>query len=161
MTFYALPRLLLLAGSVVLLHTAVAQFKPNSPVPPELYNKIASLDSALFHTFNTCDLEGFAAFFSEDIEFYHDKGGLTPSKQALVESIKNNVCGKLRRELVPGSLEVYPIPNYGALQLGTHRFYQRSADGKESAPGAPAKFAHLWQQKDGVWQITRVFSYDH
>jgi hypothetical protein len=153
-------RLLLLAASVAVVNGSAAQFQPNSPVPKELYDKIASLDSALFRTFNTCDLEAFATFFSDDIEFYHDKGGVTPSVQALVESIKNNVCGKLRRELVAGSLEVYPIPNFGALQVGAHRFYTRTGD-KENPPGVPAKFVHLWQQKDGVWKITRVFSYDH
>ena len=153
-------RLCLILLSVAFVNIAAAQFKPNSPVPKELIDKIASLDSALFQTFNTCDLEAFATFFSDDIEFYHDKGGVTPSIQALVESIKNNVCGKIRRELVAGSLEVYPIPNFGALQVGAHRFYQR-VNGKESPPGNPAKFVHLWQQKDGVWKITRVFSYDH
>lgn len=153
-------RLLLLTAAAAVVNTAAAQFKSNSPVPKELYEKIASLDSALFRTFNTCDLEGFATFFSDDIEFYHDKGGLVPSKQALVESIKNNVCGKIRRELVAGSLEVYPVPNFGALQVGAHRFYSRTGD-KENPPGVPAKFVHLWQEKDGVWKITRVFSYDH
>ncbi len=27
---------------------------------------------------NHCDLQKFGSFFSEDLEFYHDQGGLTP-----------------------------------------------------------------------------------
>ena len=129
----------------------------------ELFNKIASLDSALFASvmgaYDECDLEKFASFFSEDIEFYHDKGGLTYSRKALVDSVKS-VCGRQRRELVPGTLEVYPVPGYGAIEVGAHRFYHRQ--GTEEVGGTvTAKFLHVWQNKDGEWKITRVISYAH
>jgi len=73
---------------------------------------MASLDSGLFDAFNTCNLERFASFFVEDVEFYHDKGGVTRGRPALVDSIKNNVCGKTRRDLIPGTLEVHPMGGY-------------------------------------------------
>src|SRR5262249_35485094 len=71
-----------------------------------------------------------------------------------------------RRELIKGSMQVYPINNYGAVQLGDHRFYvtenARLADGqgKEVLSGV-AKFIHVWKYENGEWRISRVFSYDH
>jgi len=63
------------------------------------------------------------------------------------------------RELVPGTLEVYPLKGYGAVEIGVHRFHH---PGRESAePVGEAKFIHLWQNQDGVWKITRVISFDH
>jgi len=93
------------------------------PVDKELYDTIVYLDSVLFEAYNTCKLNRFEKYFSEDIEFYHDKGGLSTSKKDLIESLKNNICGKVTRELVKGSIEAYPIHNYGAVQMGSHRFH--------------------------------------
>jgi Domain of unknown function (DUF4440) len=134
---------------------------PASKTPPdELYKTIAGLDSAFFDSYNTCDLKKFESFISEDIEFYHDKGGLTTSRSQLVESIKNNICGKVRRELIKGSLQVFPLANYGAIETGEHYFYE-IANGKSDKPVGIAKFFQLWQLKDGEWKMTRIFSYDH
>jgi hypothetical protein len=126
----------------------------------ELYRTVAGLDSTFFDSYNTCDLKKFESFIDEDIEFYHDKGGLTTSRSQLVESIKNNICGKVRRELIKGSLQVFPIANYGAIETGEHYFYS-VADGKDAKPTGIAKFIQLWQLKDGQWKMTRIFSYDH
>lgn len=131
-----------------------------APVPQdELSRTLSSLDSAVFDAYNRCELEKFSAYFAEDVEFYHDKTGLMTGKQNLVEALKKNICGKVRRELVPGTMEVYPMEGYGAVQMGVHRFHHPGADDK--APVGEAKFIHLWQKKDGVWKITRVISYDH
>ncbi len=131
-----------------------------APVPQdELSRTLSSLDSAVFDAYNRCELEKFSAYFAEDVEFYHDKTGLMTGKQNLVEALKKNICGKVRRELVPGTMEVYPMEGYGAVQMGVHRFHHPGADDKE--PVGEAKFIHLWQKKDGVWKITRVISYDH
>jgi hypothetical protein len=126
----------------------------------QLFRTIASLDGALFDAFNRCDLEKFGSFFTEELEFYHDNGGLTNrSRQRLVESIKKNICGKLRRELVAGTLEVYLMQGYGALEIGVHRFHHPGREKTE--PVGEAQSIHLWQHKDGVWKITRVISFDH
>ncbi len=152
-----LPLLILLALPGV---AVVAQTSSGEQTPEELTRTLASLDGALFDSFNRCDLEKFATFFVDDLEFYHDKGGLTLSRQSLVESVKNNICGKVRREVVAESLEAHPIPGYGAVQMGVHRFYELNAK-PGSGPVGVAKFIHLWQHKDGAWKITRVISYDH
>jgi hypothetical protein len=155
-TSLVLP-VLLLSLSVASTRGQTRQSAPND----ELFRTAASLDGALFDAYNTCDLEKFGSFFVEDVEFYHDKGGVTRGRQALVESIKSNICGKTRRDLIPGTLEVHPMDGYGALQIGAHRFCDVTAKQCEDKSGGVGKFIHLWQNKDGAWKITRVISYDH
>jgi hypothetical protein len=133
------------------------QVRAQSPPPDELFRTIAALDGVLFDSYNRCDLAKFDTFFADDVEFYHDQGGVTLGRLKLTESVKENICGKVRRELVAGTLEVYPMRGYGAVEIGVHRFYHP----KETEPVGEAKFIHLWQKKEGEWKITRVISYDH
>ena len=124
-----------------------------------LYKEIAHLDSVVFTAFNTRDIELFKTLFTADLEFYHDKGGLTGYNHTIdfmITTAKNN--NNLKRVLVPGSLEVYPIPGYGAMQIGSHKFCH-TENGKEDC--GTFKFVHIWQKKDGAWKISRVVSYDH
>ncbi len=125
----------------------------------ELDSAITALDAALFDAYNKCDLEKFASYIDENVEFYHDQGGVTLGRAALTESVKKNICGKVTRELVPGSLHVFYMKGYGAIEVGVHRFHH---PGHEDTEGVgEGKFIHLWQYKDGAWKITRVMSYDH
>jgi hypothetical protein len=125
----------------------------------ELEKAIATLDAALFDSYNRCDLEKFGSFIADDVEFYHDQGGVTLGRVALTDAIKKNICGKVTRELVPGTLQVYPMKGYGAVEMGVHRFHH---PGHEDTEGVgEGRFVHLWQYKDGAWKITRVISYDH
>ena len=137
--------------------TALAQTGQGLPPASELYKTVENLDARLFDAYNHCDLAKLGSMVAEDLEFYHDKTGLSVGRQSLIDGVKNNICGKVRRELVPGSLEVYPLEGYGAVEMGVHRF---------THPGDPsnlgdAKFVHVWRLKDGVWQVTRVLSFDH
>jgi hypothetical protein len=125
----------------------------------ELYAIIEAQDAALFEAYNNCNMEKFGSFIDENVEFYHDNGGVTLGRQALVDSVKKNICGKVQRTLVPGTLEVYRIAGYGAFELGVHRFTHPNAQPPES--DGEGSFAHLWRYKDGKWQVTRVVSYDH
>ena len=122
----------------------------------ELYKTIEKLDKELFDAYNTCtkNLDKHASFYSDDIEFFHDKGGLQTSKVELVESIKNNICGKVKRELVPGSLEVHKIPNYGVVVIGYHKFHNLV----EKSISDPAKFILFWKQNEDDWKLTKVVS---
>ena len=63
----------------------------------------------------------------DDVEFYHDQDGVTLGKVALTDSVKKNICGKVTRELVPGSLKAYSMKGNGALELGVHRFHHPPA----------------------------------
>lgn len=121
----------------------------------ELDKAGAALDAALFDSYNKCDLAKFESFFVDNVEFYHDQGGVTLGAKALTDSVKNNICGKVTRELV--SLKVYYMKGYGMLETGVHRFHH---PGHETGVGE-GQFVHLWQYKDGAWKVTRVISYDH
>ena len=123
----------------------------------ELEKTVAALDKALFDAYNTCDLAKFKSLLADDIEFYHDKGGITLGPEKLTEAIKNNICGKVTRELV-GKLEVYPMQGIGAVEIGVHRFHH---PGQTPDVLGEAKFVQLWVNKGGIWKMSRVFSFDH
>ena len=154
--------IMLLLISLLSTNLMRAQSNNNSAALRELYNEIASLDSSLFEAFNACHLAKVETLFAEDVEFYHEKGGLITTRKSVIEVMKNNLCGensnRVRRELVNSSLEVYPINNYGAVQTGEHRFYLTQKGQKEKLDGV-GQFVHIWQKKDGEWRITRVMSY--
>lgn len=122
-----------------------------------LFKTVQALDTQLFDAYNHCNLAALGALVADDLEFYHDKTGLSVGKAPFLAAIKENICGKVERRLVPGSLEVYPLNGYGAVEIGLHRFYH---PGNANDIGE-AKFVTLWQNKDGVWKITRAISYDH
>jgi hypothetical protein len=111
-----------------------------------------------FEAYNTCNLNlgKYAAFFSENIEFYHDQGGLMTSKQDIVDATKRNVCGKVTRELVKGSIEVYPIKNFGAIEMGLHKFHNNQEP--IGTPSKIGKFIIFWQHINSEWKITKVIS---
>jgi Domain of unknown function (DUF4440) len=159
----ALVCTMLLLGGMV--HAGGQMSKGSAGVPAldaiksdqELTQAITALDKQLFDAYNTCNLEVLGTLVTDDLEFYHDKTGLAVGKKVFLDAIKMNICGKVTRELVPGSLEVYPLHGYGAVEIGLHRFHH-PGDDKDVGE---AKFVQLWQYKDGAWKISRVISYDH
>lgn len=138
-----------------------SQIKSNAAMHGELYDSIAYLDSIFFNAFNTRDLEKLKALLSDSLEFYHDLGGVTNYIQN-IDAFKRTFASerKLRRELEKGSLEVYPIKDYGAVETGIHRFYA-TEKGQQEQLSSEAKFVQVWQKKNGAWKITRIISYGH
>ena len=122
----------------------------------ELTSTIKRLDADLFSAYNDCELEKFGSFFPENLEFYHDQTGGGPMKrEQLVASVKQNICGKVHRELV--NVEVFPMNNYGALETGVHRFSHPGIDNEQG----DARFVQLWKYEGGRWWLTVVISYSH
>jgi Domain of unknown function (DUF4440) len=143
---------------LVLLSLCVVGMGAQSTVQPDpLFKTIQSLDTKLFDAYNHCDLTTLGAMVSDDLEFYHDQTGLSVGKEPFLAAIKQNICGKVQRELRSGTLEVYPLKGYGAVEIGIHRFHH--PQNPENV--GDAKFVMLWQNKDGVWKVTRVISYNH
>jgi ketosteroid isomerase-like protein len=147
---------LFLGGALLAVSFAPVQAQTT---PDPLFRTIQSLDTELFDAYNHCDLKRFAAMLDDDLEFYHDLGGFSRGKQPAIDGVKNNICGKVTRELVPGTLEVYPIAHFGAVEIGVHRFHHPGHEGTE--PVGEAKFIHIWQNQDGAWKLTRIISFDH
>jgi hypothetical protein len=134
--------------------------KSNSvPVSQDLYNEIYRMDSVLYTAFNNLDMEKFKSLFATDLEFYHDKGGLTDYTYT-INSFKNTIAQNngLKRELVEGSLQVFPIKDYGAIQIGSHTFCHPENGNMDCGT---FKFVHIWKKINNEWKITRVVSYDH
>jgi hypothetical protein len=158
---FVLRMMLLLLPLLAMPIARVDAQSPQTTAPPdELFRTIASLDGALFDAYNSCDVEKFASFLADDLEFYHDQTGLSRGRQSTVDALKNNICGRVHRDLVSGTLEVYPLRGYGAVEIGVHRFCDPKK-GKCGAGSGEAKFVHLWQNKGGAWKLTRIISYDH
>jgi len=131
------------------------------PAADPLFDTISALDTAVFGAFNSCSspgqLQKHAGYFAADVEFYHDTGGVTWSRQEMLANTEKNVCGKFRRELVPGTLKIFPIKDFGAIEQGAHRFCQFASGRCEGI----ADFVIVWSNRNGGWQITRVLSYGH
>ncbi len=142
------------AAFVVLGATSVAAQDAARGGP--LFDELARMDKELFDAaFVTCSADRFRALFTEDAEFYHDRTGASVGEA--VRTLKS--CPRdngVTRTLVPGSLEVYPMQSYGAIQIGRHVFARKGEPGSEDA-----KFVHLWKQENGVWRLARVLSFDH
>ncbi|HZC37540.1 MAG TPA: DUF4440 domain-containing protein [Sphingomicrobium sp.] len=157
---------------------AVATAQAASPAPvtippqPQLTQQIARADADLFNLFfeGPCDVPRFRAMITDDIEFYHDKGGFNVRKPEDFVGQFEERCKKLaeptswrqRRELVQGSLHVDPIPGWGAMEIGDHVFYERQgATGAWKLVGK-ASFSMVWVLgADGKWRVSRVLSYAH
>ncbi|GLR19937.1 hypothetical protein [Portibacter lacus] len=143
--------------------------KATTTANQELFDLIKEKDSLLFQIgFNQIDTSQVAALSSSDIEFYHDKNGITNSKNDFLTSIYGlkTLPFKTWRKLVPGSMEVFPLYKdnnkvlYGAIQNGSHDFFQQH-DGETARKTNTAKFTHLWIIENDIWQLKRVLSFDH
>lgn len=124
-----------------------------------LYNKIAQLDSALFAAYNSKDLNLMKSFFTKDLEWYQDNGGLIHFEKVFAnfQSIFNRDYD-LKRTLLKATLEVHPIEGYGAVEIGQHQF-KHIENGKLEV--GTFKFLMIWKNDQGSWKISRVVSYDH
>lgn len=131
----------------------------------DLYKTIMSRDSLLFNVgFNTCDIRQFEDLLSDSLKFYHDKDGIS-DKVKFLSDLKNGLCkepGKrqVKRILVKEDTKIYPLYKnealYGAVQEGTHMFYEEGGN----QPGI-AKFTHVWQLEKGAWKLFTSLSFDH
>jgi hypothetical protein len=151
----------LFAASLALPFAAVGADAPADSSNDPLFKTVSALDSGVFDSFNKCSdpaqLKLHAGYFAPDVEFYHDRDGVTWTRQDMLDKTAKNACGNYRRELVQGTLRVYPINNYGAIETGVHRFCQVKSGDCEGL----ADFVIIWTHQNDEWKITRVLSYGH
>lgn len=164
--------LLYLASSVTLVAqvlllsycAAFAQAKEGATETKEITSIILHHDSLFWQAYNRCDVDKMAAYFTDDVEFYHDRNGMTTPKIKLEEATRNGLCNnpnsRLRREQLEGTVKVFPMNNYGALITGEHVFYVNEPGKAEYLDGY-GKFTHLWLFNDDTWKMSRIISYDH
>ena len=123
--------------------------------------EMKKMDKLVFESFNQCLDEKYLNkhknYFSNDVEFYHDNGGVTWDRASMINNTKKYACGKFTRDLFEESFRVYSVKDFGAITEGVHQFCKvgsGSCDGK-------AKFIMVWKHADGEWKVTRVISYGH
>lgn len=131
--------------------------KNYKPDDIELYKTIVALDSVFFSAYNTCDvnLDKYSSFYADEIEFYHDNGGFMNSKKEIIDGTKKYICGKVTRELVKGSIEVYPIKSFGAVEIGLHKFHNSQEPNDIPKVG---RFTVIWKKINNDWKIAKVIS---
>lgn len=143
--------------------TADAPPAPRAAPPPPaspLDRELTRMDSLLFDAaFVACDTARVFALFTPDIEFYHDQTGAKRGQAVrddFIRLIAN--CPRaagVTRLLAAGSLQHFAIKDFGAMQMGEHRFEQ------VGQPAVGARFVHLWTNRDGSWRVSRIYSVDH
>lgn len=156
------------AITLVLAIFLFSQAVPGQTERQKLASTILTGDSLFWKTYNNCDTAQFKNFFTDDVEFYHDKGGLTIGLETFAASFKQNLCSnndfRLRREVVDGTVSVFPLEKsnsiYGAIISGEHVFYILEK-GKSERLDGHARFTHVWLLKEGNWKMSRILSYDH
>ena len=157
-----MKNLILLLLSCLIYSSVSAQSQTEKKVvitEKELFSKVANLDSSLFAAYNTKNLDLMKTYFTLDLEWYQDNGGLLDYEKVFsnFQSIFNRDYN-LTRNLIKESLEVHPIEGYGAIEIGKHQF-KHIENGKLEI--GTFKFLMIWKNENGNWRITRVISYDH
>lgn len=156
------------ASVIFFLLVSLSQLSMAQTADEKLTATILQKDSLFWVAYNTCETASYGQFLTDDVEFYHDKGGVTVGLESLVSTTKKNLCSpggiRLRREAVEGTVKVFPMKKsdtiYGAIISGEHVFYVLEK-GKPERLDGQAKFMQLWLLKDGAWKMARILSYDH
>jgi Domain of unknown function (DUF4440) len=145
--------------SILLLASFFLKAQSQKLIDTALFNTILKQDSLLFSAFNEKNITLFASFLDSSLEFYHDKGGLT-DKTYSVNALKNVAVNvpDLKRTLLKETMEVYPVANFGAVQIAQHRFCHME-NGKMDC--GVFKFTHVWKKTETGWKVARIISVDH
>jgi len=123
----------------------------------DLVGEIRAADARMFDAFNRCDIDTMASIYAEDLEFFHDIGGLDGKARTLEKT--RELCARelgLERTLVED--RVVPIAGYGAIHEGRHRFCHEV---DEEDDCGTFDFLHIWKREDDSWALARVVSYGH
>ena len=124
-----------------------------------LRDEITRMDDRLSEAFNAYDVERMKVLFTDDLEFYQDNKGMGFYEQTMLDFGKMFAQNNgITRTLKPDSLEVVALGDYGAVELGRHRFCHLE-EGKEEC--GIFRFVHIWRKLGDGWKISRVISFDH
>ena len=148
---------------------APVNLTPGPKARAGLYEEILAADAAVFKAFfDTCDIEALRGLVTDDFEMFHDKGGRSITSGAQFVQAAKDKCKRQAdgvdflstRKLVPESMKVFPLNNYGAIEVGVHRFYAVK-QGEPDRLTETSQFTHVWREENGQWRLARALSYDH
>jgi len=129
------------------------------PVDKQLFDTIVRYDALMFDAFHLRNIQSFQKCFTTDLEIYQDNIGVrkyAEAMEAFAELFKKEYV--LKRMLIPGTLEVYPIQGFGAIQTGWHSFSHTEAG---VLVCDTFKFMHIWKLEQLQWKVSRIVTYDH
>lgn len=154
------PVLRILIVSCVLGHANLC----SAQGPPNIAKTVEQRETEFWDAYNNRDIEKIKTYLTPDVEFYHDKDGVTKTRDALLEDLRSGIFSstqpRIRRQLIPGTLQHHEIPGFGAIVTGKHCFFV-STNGKREHKSATAQFTHVWQGVGDRWQMSRILSLDH
>lgn len=148
---------------------APVNLTPGAVARPGLADEIRAADAAFFRAyFDSCDVEAVRRSLTDDFEMFHDKGGRVATSGAQFAKDTEDKCRRQAegsdflstRRLVPDSLRVYAINNFGAISTGTHEFFAVKAGGPDRLTET-GRFTIVWKEEDGRWKLARALSFDH
>ena len=92
---------------------------------------------------------------TDDFEMFHDKGGHVAASGADFVKATEDKCRRQSegtdflstRKLVPETLKVYAINNYGAISTGTHEFFAVKA-GEPDLLTENGQFTIVWKEEE-------------
>jgi hypothetical protein len=119
---FALALAVLMSGALAGARAQAVPALENIKNDEQLTQAIKTLDAELFQAYNTCDLEKFGALIDENVEFYHDRGGLMLGRKAVVDGVKNNICGRRRGSWCRGRWRFIRSATMGRWRLGCTGF---------------------------------------
>ena len=88
-----MKNLIILFLSISICSTALAQSQTEKKVSfteKKLFDKVAKLDSSLFAAYNSKNLDLMKTYFTKDLEWYQDNGGLIGFEQVF-ENFNSNI----------------------------------------------------------------------
>ncbi len=151
-------------AKLAIVASTLMAFAAMGATAPDDESQVRAADAQFWRAYNACDMKTMGDLLTADVEFYHDKTGLTASRQALLDSLRKGPCAdpkmRLRREAVGESLQFHPLKGGYAILSGRHRFYVQESGKLEHLDGQ-AEFTTVWKSDDGSWRMHRVLSYDH
>lgn len=131
--------------------------------------EVQAADTAYWQAYNHCDYKTLDSLTAENVEFYHDLGGITLGRTELTGSVRDNIChdkdAAVRRDAKPDEVQTFLLhrggETYGALVTGQHHFFRVIKANGAVVPTDNARFSALWIKQDKGWKLSRVVSYDH
>ena len=160
-----------LSISALITSILLALFTAMTPITATAQNadweaQVRKADDTYWHDFNFSTSAVLNSHLTKDVEFYHDLGGSLLGYDALakVNEGMDNTKNRGRRVLVPDSLRIFPMRRgadiYGAIVMGQHDFFSTDS-GNIVKRTVRSSFTHLMLLNDGVWKVSRIYSYDH
>lgn len=123
-----------------------------------LHREITTLDARISDAYNHCRIQPLKNMFAGNVELYFADRGVTRRLSAHTDTLRRSFCGKFRREAPSSDQQVHPLPDYGAIQIGTQSF---CAIDSKPCRGQRMHFMAIWRRLDGEWKITRLVRYGY